>query len=215
MEIKRRGAWLARHAPRLHLGRTSVMAATPAPAASPDAADGEERDSSDDHPHCDVVHNAPPFCFVERAHPSRRRTLCTFPFSVSVGDTTKIKFRFHHVTLSAYGKIPGMKSAHKPTSFQMKVYKATSRIPHGKVATYGWVARQIGCRSAQAVGGALRVNPFAPKVPCHRVIASDGSLHGFAGHTSGPLLAKKRRLLQEEGIAFDALGRVIKDQILQ
>ena len=97
----------------------------------------------------------------------------------------------------------------------MKVYKATSRIPRGKVATYGWVARQIGCRSAQAVGGALRVNPFAPKVPCHRVIASDGSLHGFAGHTSGPLLAKKRRLLQKEGIAFDALGRVIKDQILQ
>ena len=108
-----------------------------------------------------------------------------------------------------------MKPNHKPTSFQMKVYKATSRIPRGKVSTYGWIARQIGCKSAQAVGGALRVNPFAPKVPCHRVIAADGSLHGFAGHTSGPLLAKKRRLLQEEGIVFDALGRVIKDQILQ
>ena len=107
-----------------------------------------------------------------------------------------------------------MKSAHKPTSFQMKVYKATSRIPCGKVATYGWVARQIGCKSAQAVGGALRVNPFAPNVPCHRVIASDGSLNGFAGHTSGPFFAKKRRLLQEEGIAFDPLGRVIKAQIL-
>ena len=113
------------------------------------------------------------------------------------------------------GKIPDMKSGPKPTSFQMKVYKATSRIPRGKVATYGWVARQIGCKSAQAVGGALRVNPFAPKVPCHRVIASDGSLHGFAGHTSGPLLAKKQRLLKEEGIAFDAHGRVLKDQILQ
>ena len=108
-----------------------------------------------------------------------------------------------------------MKPSLKPTPFQMKVYKATSRIPRGKVATYGWVARQIGCKSAQAVGGALRVNPFAPKVPCHRVIAADGSLHGFAGHTSDPLLAKKRRLLQEEGITFDALGRVIKDQILQ
>ena len=134
---------------------------------------------------------------------------------MSVGDATKIKFRIHHIALSVCGKIPDMKLGPKPTSFQMKVYKATSRIPRGKVATYGWVARQIGCRSAQAVGGALRVNPFAPKVPCHRVIASDGSLHGFAGHTSGPLLAKKRRLLQEEGIAFDALGRVIKDQILQ
>ena len=119
------------------------------------------------------------------------------------------------VTILACDKIPGMKPSPKPTSFQMKVYKATACIPRGKVATYGWVARQIGCRSAQAVGGALRVNPFAPKVPCHRVIASDGSLHGFTGHTSGPLLAKKRRLLQEEGIAFDALGRVLKDQILQ
>lgn len=108
-----------------------------------------------------------------------------------------------------------MKPNAKPTAFQMKVYKATSRIPRGKVATYGWVARQVGCRSAQAVGGALRVNPFAPKVPCHRVIASDGSLHGFAGHTSGPLIAKKRRLLKEEGIAFDTHERVIKDQILQ
>ena len=108
-----------------------------------------------------------------------------------------------------------MKPNHKPTAFQMKVYAATSHIPRGKVATYGWVARQIGCRSAQAVGGALRVNPFSPKVPCHRVIAADGSLHGFAGHTTGPLLTKKRRLLQEEGIAFDARGRVIKDQILQ
>ena len=91
----------------------------------------------------------------------------------------------------------------------MKVYEVTSRIPRGKVATYGWVARQIGCKSAQAVGGALRVNPFAPKVPCHRVVASDGSLHGFAGHTSGPLLMKKHRLLREEGVKFDSLDRVL------
>ena len=154
--------------------------------------------------------------FVVSRRPSpRRRTLCTFPFSVSVGDTTKIKFRFLHAIVSVCDKIPDMKPSPKPSSFQIKVYKATSRIPRGKVATYGWVARQIGCRSAQAVGGALRVNPFAPRVPCHRVIAADGSLHGFAGRTSGPLLAKKRRLLQEEGIAFDALGRVIKAQILQ
>ena len=53
------------------------MAAAPAPAASPDAADGEESDHANDSPHDDVVHNAPPFCFIERAHPSRRRTLCT------------------------------------------------------------------------------------------------------------------------------------------
>ncbi len=97
----------------------------------------------------------------------------------------------------------------------MRVYEATARIPCGRVATYGWVARQIGCRSAQAVGGALRVNPFAPRVPCHRVIASDGTLHGFAGHTTGPQMEKKRRLLEAEGIAFNALGRVQPEQILR
>lgn len=92
----------------------------------------------------------------------------------------------------------------------MKVYAATARIPRGSVATYGWVARQIGCRSAQAVGGALRVNPFAPQVPCHRVVAADGSLHGFAGHVDGPPLDRKRRLLEAEGILFDAQGRVLR-----
>lgn len=90
----------------------------------------------------------------------------------------------------------------------MKVYAITATIPRGKVATYGWVARQIGCRSAQAVGAALRVNPFAPQVPCHRVIAADGTLHGFAGHTAGPQLIRKRRLLEAEGVLFDTQGRV-------
>ena len=108
-----------------------------------------------------------------------------------------------------------MQPRHPPTSFQTKVYNATSRIPCGQVATYGWVARQIGCRSAQAVGAALRVNPFAPQVPCHRVIAADGSLHGFAGHTDGPLLAKKRRLLESEGVRFDERGRVEDALILK
>ena len=155
------------------------------------------------------------FCFAERSISPDAAHYALSPFPCLLEIQRKSNSIPIATTVSACGKIPDMKPSPKPTSFQMKVYKATSRIPHGKVATYGWVARQIGCRSAQAVGGALRVNPFAPKVPCHRVIASDGSLHGFAGHTSGPLLAKKRRLLQEEGIAFDALGRVIKAQILQ
>lgn len=104
-----------------------------------------------------------------------------------------------------------MRKKRQPTPFQMRVYEATARIPRGKVATYGWVARQIGCRSAQAVGGALRVNPFAPQVPCHRVVAADGSLHGFAGHTAGASIAKKRRLLEAEGVSFAADGRVRPD----
>ena len=100
-----------------------------------------------------------------------------------------------------------MKPNHKPSAFQMKVYAAISHIPRGKVATYGWVARQIGCRSAQAVGGALRVNPFAPKVPCHRVIGSNRSLTGFAGGVD-----KKAFLLEHERINHINLHQNINNQ---
>ena len=81
------------------------------------------------------------------------------------------------------------------TKFEEKVYKATKKIPKGEVRSYGWVARQIGMPAAsRAVGNALNKNPYAPKVPCHRVIRSDGTLGGFA---SG--LKKKRELLLSEG----------------
>lgn len=100
----------------------------------------------------------------------------------------------------------------KITDFQQKVYDATRLVPRGSVVTYGELARRIGCRSAQAVGQALRRNPFAPEVPCHRVVAADGSLCGFAGHRDGELIAKKRRLLEDEGVTFDG-DRVSADKI--
>mmetsp|Transcript_11074 Transcript_11074/g.20549 ORF Transcript_11074/g.20549 Transcript_11074/m.20549 type:complete len:209 (-) Transcript_11074:827-1453(-) len=65
-------------------------------------------------------------------------------------------------------------TAHKrssPTKFQSQVYSLISTIPEGKVSTYGKVAKKLSS-SARAVGNALRNNPFAPRVPCHRVIAS-------------------------------------------
>ena len=95
------------------------------------------------------------------------------------------------------------------TAFQRKVYEATRRIPRGKVSTYGLVARSIGCASAQAVGQAHRRNPYAPRVPCHRVIASNLTLGGFAGRTEGPRLGDKRRLLAREGVVFR--GGVLAD----
>ena len=82
-----------------------------------------------------------------------------------------------------------------PTKFEMRVYKALSEVPAGKVTTYALLAARIGCRSAQAVGQALKRNPYAPRVPCHRVIASDFTLGGFAGHTSGSELKRKKKLL--------------------
>jgi O-6-methylguanine DNA methyltransferase len=84
----------------------------------------------------------------------------------------------------------------KLTDFEKRVYKATLAIPKGEVRSYKWVAGTIGNpRSCRAVGNALNKNPYAPTVPCHRVIKSDGSVGGFALG-----LKMKRRLLKREGI---------------
>jgi methylated-DNA-[protein]-cysteine S-methyltransferase len=94
------------------------------------------------------------------------------------------------------------------TPFQKKVYEACSRIPKGKVATYGSLAERIECTSPRAVGQALKKNPFAPEVPCHRVVKSDRSLGGFYGQIEGPEVVRKRNLLLEEGVRFDEDGKV-------
>lgn len=84
------------------------------------------------------------------------------------------------------------------TEFQRRVYLELLNVPKGQTISYGELARRIGCRSAQAVGQALRRNPFAPDVPCHRVVAADGSIGGFHGQREGAMIEKKRRLLAEE-----------------
>ena len=80
-------------------------------------------------------------------------------------------------------------------SFNQKVWALTARIPAGKVVTYRQIAEALGTKGYRAVGNALNRNPYAPAVPCHRVVGSDGSLTGFAGG-----LDMKRRLLTEEGV---------------
>ena len=89
------------------------------------------------------------------------------------------------------------------SAFSQRVYAALCKIPPGRVITYAALGRRIGCRSPRAIGQALRANPFAPRVPCHRVIASDLSPGGFSGRTSGRALAKKLRLLAAEGVRFE------------
>ena len=85
----------------------------------------------------------------------------------------------------------------KGTNFQIKVWKYLKTIPKGKVKTYKQVAIGINSpRSARAEANACARNPYAPKVPCHRVIRSDGSLGGFSA--PGGVKAKKR-LLKREG----------------
>ena len=100
------------------------------------------------------------------------------------------------------------------TLFQSRVYAALCRVPAGRVTTYGALGRAAGCASAQAVGQALRRNPFAPEVPCHRVIAADGTIGGFSGRRAGPELARKRRVLADEGVVFDGTGRLAEPQRL-
>ena len=71
-------------------------------------------------------------------------------------------------------------------------------VPASSTITYGELARRIGCRSAQAVGQALKRNPFAPHVPCHRVVAADGSIGGYFGEREGEMIDRKRKLLEKE-----------------
>ena len=95
------------------------------------------------------------------------------------------------------------------TPFQQRVYEAVKQIPRGRVSTYGLVAAAIGCPSARAVGQALRRNPFAPKVPCHRVIAASLTSGGFCGDADGPEVLRKLRMLGREGVRFS--GGILAD----
>ena len=88
------------------------------------------------------------------------------------------------------------------SKFQEKVYRAVRLIPRGYVTTYGILAAQIGCLSCRAVGQALKRNPYAPDVPCHRVISSDFKIGGFQGRTGGVAIRRKMELLQKEGVLF-------------
>lgn len=96
-----------------------------------------------------------------------------------------------------------LKSLPHISPFDILVYDATAKIPAGKVSCYQEIARIIGQpKAARAVGNALNRNPFAPQVPCHRVIRSDGQIGGFF-HGS----KRKAKLLQSEGVMIKQ-GRV-------
>src|ERR1700687_649224 len=82
--------------------------------------------------------------------------------------------------------------------FYQKVWKACAEIPKGEVRTYGWIARRIGKpKAARAVGQALGKNPFAPEIPCHRVVGADGRLTGYSARGG---VKAKRRMLVKEGV---------------
>lgn len=101
-----------------------------------------------------------------------------------------------------------METDRPPTEFERKVYDALHLVPKGMVTTYRLLGEYIRCKSAQAVGQALRRNPFAPDTPCHRVVSSDLTIGGFSGEREGEHVFRKRRLLEAEGVHFLPNGSI-------
>jgi len=84
------------------------------------------------------------------------------------------------------------------TEFEEKVYKLLRKVPRGKITTYAELARAVQVSGgARAIGNAMNKNPYAPKVPCHRVVKSDGTVGGFAHGVK-----KKIEMLEKEGVAI-------------
>jgi methylated-DNA-[protein]-cysteine S-methyltransferase len=89
------------------------------------------------------------------------------------------------------------------SEFRRAVLEETMRIPAGETRTYGWLAQKVGQpRAARAVGRVMATNPLPVVVPCHRVVGSDGSLHGYGGG-----LEVKDALLRLEGARGQASTR--------
>ena len=90
----------------------------------------------------------------------------------------------------------------KGTKFQLKVWSYLKKIPKGSVKTYKQVAIAINKpKSARAVANACAKNPYAPNIPCHRVIRSDGGLGGYSGRGG---LDQKLKLLRSEKVDIRA-----------
>lgn len=94
------------------------------------------------------------------------------------------------------------------TPFRRRVYRILLSVPPGRWTTYASLSAYLGS-GPRAIGNAMRTNPFAPAVPCHRVLATDRTLGGYKGawNNGGEYSVEKRRLLVEEGVEFDEKGR--------
>jgi len=80
-------------------------------------------------------------------------------------------------------------------NFNERCYAVLKRVPKGKVITYKSIAKKLKSKGYRAVGKAMNKNPYSPKVPCHRVVNSDGRLGGYAGGIN-----KKIKILEKEGV---------------
>lgn len=90
------------------------------------------------------------------------------------------------------------------TPFAEKVYTLLRTVPKGRVTTYKALAHAAGTHAYRAVGQILKNNPDAPHIPCHRVVATNGTLGGFMGKISGEAMEKKIQLLRKEGVRIES-----------
>jgi len=84
-----------------------------------------------------------------------------------------------------------------------KVYDILRKVPKGRVTTYKEIAKAVDTKAYQAIGQILKRNPYAPDVPCHRVVRSDGTIGGFRGRREGKAVTDKKNMLKKEGIEFE------------
>ncbi len=80
-----------------------------------------------------------------------------------------------------------------------KIYELLKKVPKGRITTYKELAIAAGTKSYRAIGQILKRNPYAPTVPCHRVVKSDGTIGGFKGKKQS---TEKKKMLEKEGIAI-------------
>jgi len=84
-------------------------------------------------------------------------------------------------------------------NFAQKIYSLINKIPKGRITTYKQIAIALKTKAYRAIGQALKKNPCAPQVPCHRVVCGDGRVGGYQGKNSN----KKIELLKKEGIIVE------------
>lgn len=93
-------------------------------------------------------------------------------------------------------------------TFNERVWNLMKKIPRGRVTTYKQLAKAMNTKAYRAVGNACRRNPYAPKVPCHRVVKTNGLIGGFSGKMSGKNIKKKIALLKKEDVRVHN-GRIV------
>jgi HemK-related putative methylase len=132
-----------------------------------------------------------------------RRNIIKIPFDQTTMKILTIKYK---KTFSNYRQILNYL---RMTPFQHRVYARLIKVPKGKVTTYGRIAESLGIKGFRAVGQAMRKNPLAPEVPCHRVIRADKTLGGYAG---GP--EKKLKMLQDEGVIIQRAKNISNSKVI-